>query len=54
MNYNELNTAIDKLIANNPTDIELEEFIEELSLNDNITNNEYTELLNKIIDFKRI
>ena len=52
--YKRLDKELDKLIASNATDAELNDFLEDASYNDNITNKEYTALVYKAQDTRRI
>lgn len=52
--YLALDKELDELIKRNADDIELNDFIEKAAYNDNITNQEYTELLYKAQDTRRI
>ena len=50
----ELHKELDRLIAKNATDSELNDFLEKASMNERISNKEYTELVNKAQDTRRI
>lgn len=52
--YKSLDNQLDKLIAKDATDKELNDFLEKASNDDTITNNEYTELVKKAQDIRRI
>ncbi len=52
--YKSLDNQLDKLIAKDATDKEFNDFIEKASNDDTITNNEYTELVKKAQDTRRI
>lgn len=52
--YIELDKRLDELIANNATDKELDDFLNEASFNEVITNQEYANLQKKAQDIRRI
>lgn len=54
MNFDELNNILQKMIDRNATDEELNEFIETVAYNEIISNDEYTKLLSKAQDTRKI
>ena len=54
MNFDELNNILQKMINRNATDEELNEFIETIADNEVISNDEYSKLLNKAQDTRKI
>ena len=52
--YKKLDAQLDKLISNDATDIELNDFLEQAAFDDDITNQEYGELQQKAQDTRRI